>query len=129
MVNLFNGWMFSFDEANIYHRNSAWYIYTAFTLVCIIACSAMCIKYRKAISKTMFAVLMFYSYVPVIAIIVQAYMRRSYEDSPESVEKEVSSYMNSIRTGFGYQVVFAVCDASKAYYSYDGISKHEDNRE
>lgn len=236
VVNLFNGWMFSFDEANIYHRNSAWYIYTAFTLVCIIACSAMCIKYRKAISKTMFAVLMFYSYVPVIAIIVQAfifgisitnigiflaliimlftylkewsrinerrgrerksvgiiilfiimtismsastissiisiqrisadnsesnsliiahmvnsgienefikpimvsetmsqdlslkeYMRRSYEDSPESVEKEVSSYLNSIRTGFGYQMVFAVCDASKAYYSYDGISKFVD---
>lgn len=236
VVNLFNGWMFSFDEANIYHRNSAWYIYTAFTLVCIIACSAMCIKYRKAISKTMFTVLMFYSYVPVIAIIVQAfifgisitnigiflaliimlftylkewsrinerrgrerksveiiilfiimtismsastissiisiqrisadnsesnsliiahmvnsgienefikpimvsetmsqdlslqeYMRRSYEDSPESVEKEVSSYLNSIRTGFGYQMVFAVCDASKAYYSYDGISKFVD---
>ncbi|MGN0339565.1 MAG: diguanylate cyclase domain-containing protein [Lachnospira sp.] len=236
VVNMFNGWMFSFDEANIYHRNSAWYIYTAFTLVCIIACSAMCIKYRKAISKTMFAVLMFYSYVPVIAIIVQAfifgisitnigiflaliimlftylkewsrtnerrgrerksveiiilfiimtismsastissiisiqrisadnsesnsliiahmvnsgienefikpimvsetmsqdlslqeYMRRSYEDSPESVEDEVSSYLNSIRTGFGYQMVFAVCDASKAYYSYDGISKFVD---
>ena len=236
VVNMFNGWMFSFDEANIYHRNSAWYIYTAFTLVCIIACSAMCIKYRKAISKTMFIVLLFYSYVPVIAIIVQAfifgisitnigiflaliimlftylkewsrtnerrgrerksveiiilfiimtismsastissiisiqrisadnsesnsliiahmvnsgienefikpimvsetmsqdlslqeYMRRSYEDSPESVEKEVSSYLNSIRTGFGYQMVFAVCDASKAYYSYDGISKFVD---
>ncbi|MGN0427907.1 MAG: diguanylate cyclase domain-containing protein [Agathobacter sp.] len=54
------------------------------------------------------------------------YMKRSGEVSAQSVETEVSTYLDSIRTGFGYQMVFAVCDASKAYYTYDGISKYVD---
>lgn len=57
---------------------------------------------------------------------LKKYMKKSGIDSPESVEKAVGDYLDSIRNGFGYQMVFAVCDASKAYYTYDGISKFVD---
>lgn len=40
------------------------------------------------------------------------------------VEQEAGEYLTSIRNGFGYSMVFAVNDASKAYYTCDGISKY-----
>ena len=57
---------------------------------------------------------------------LKEYMKISGEDSPEIVKDEVSAYLDSIKNGFGYQMVFAVCDASRAYYTYDGISKYVD---
>lgn len=236
VTNLFSKWMYYFDEINYYHRNTGWYIYTVFNLICILTGSAMCIRYRKAIRKTTFAALLIYVLTPVIAIILQTfiygisitnigvffallfmlfaylrewsrakekgererkslelivlffimtismsasivscivsiehisdknsennslliahvvndgieneflrpitvaetmskdyslreYMVRSGEESAEAVEQDVASYLESIRTGFGYQMVFAVCDASRAYYTYDGISKYVD---
>lgn len=236
VTNLFTKWMYYFDEANYYHRNTGWYIYTVLDLICILTSSVMSIQYRKAVRKNMLAALLLYAFEPVIAIILQAliygisitnigifialflmllaylkewsrtkerkekerksleiivlfiimtismsasivscivsierisakntksnsmmiahmlndgieneflrpimvaetmsndyslreYMKKSGEDSPETVEDEIASYLESIRTGFGYQMVFAVCDASKAYYTYDGISKYVD---
>ena len=236
IINLFTKWMYYFDEANYYHRNVGWYFYTILNLVCIISSSIMCIRHRKAVRKAMFAALLFYTFAPVIAIILQAfiygisitnigifaalllmlvaylkewsrakerkekerksfefvilfvimtismgasllscmisirrisdknsesssmmiahmisdsieseflkpvvvaetmsndyslkeYMKKSGQVSPESVEEEVAAYLDSIRTGFGYQMVFAVCDASGAYYTYNGISKYVD---
>ena len=234
--NIFTGWMYYFDESNLYHRNTGWYIYTVLNLICILASSVMSIRYRKAVSKTMLTALLLYAFAPVIAIVLQAfiygisitnigifiamivmllaylkewsrinertekerralefvvlfiimtismsasmvsciisikrlsaknsesnsmmiahmvsdgieneflkpivvaetmsndyslkqYMKKSGEVSPETVENEVASYLDSIRTGFGYQMVFAVCDASKAYYTYNGIVKYVD---
>ena len=46
------------------------------------------------------------------------------KDEAKSVEQEASEYLASIRNGFGYSMVFAVNDASKAYYTCDGISKY-----
>lgn len=57
---------------------------------------------------------------------LKEFMKESNNNSPESVEEEVASYLDSIRTGFGYNMVFAVCDASRAYYTYNGISKFVD---
>lgn len=57
---------------------------------------------------------------------LKEYMKKSGEESPKSVESNVASYLDSIRTGFGYQMVFAVCHASKTYYTYNGISKQID---
>lgn len=234
--NLFTRWMYYFDESNYYHRNVLWYVYTVLNIVCIMMTCAMSIRYHKAIRKTTFAAILFYVFVPVIAIILQAfiygisitnigiflalivmlfayllewsrveergkkqrkfmeivvlfiimtvsmsasiiscvvsigrisdkngesnsqlvanmvssgieneflrpivvsetmsedyslkeYMKKSGEDSPESIEEEIAAYLDSIRSGFGYKMVFAVCDASKAYYTYDGISKFVD---
>lgn len=236
LSNLFTNWMYYFDESNNYHRNTGWYIYAAINLICILACSVMCIRYRKAVKKTTFVSLLVYTFTPLLAIILQAffygisitnigifitlilmllaylkewsriregeekkqklldivvlftimaismsasvvscivsinrisdknsqsnsmliahmindsienrflkpvivsetmsndyslkqYMKKSGGSSPEAVEKEVASYLDSIRAGFGYQMVYAVCDASKAYYSCNGISKFVD---
>ena len=46
------------------------------------------------------------------------------KDEALSMEQEASEYLTSIRNGFGYSMVFAVNDASKAYYTCDGISKY-----
>lgn len=45
-------------------------------------------------------------------------------DEAKTMEKEASEYLDSIRRGFGYPMVFAVNDMSKAYYTCDGISKY-----
>lgn len=234
--NIFTNWMYYFDESNCYHRNTGWYVYTVLGMICILINSAMSIRYRKAISKSMLAALLLYAFAPVIAIVVQAfiygisitnigifialvlmlpaylkewsgtkedkekerksieivvlfiimtistsasviscivsidriseknsesnsmliahmvndsieneflrpivvsetmandyslkeYMKKSGEESPEVVEQEVAAYLDSISKGFGYQMVFAVCDKSRAYYTYNGISKFLD---
>ncbi|MCI7130392.1 MAG: diguanylate cyclase [Lachnospiraceae bacterium] len=234
VTNVFTKWMYYFDDANYYHRNTGWYVYTVINMVCIMTASVMSIHYRQSVKKTMLAALLFYALEPVIAIIVQTfiygisitnlgiavamlfmllayllewsktkeikqrrsldimilfvimtiimsasifscifsiqrvssrnlrsdsmvlahmvsdsierefikpiivaetmsndfslkqYMKKSGDVSAESVEKNVAAYLESIKNGFGYQMVFAVCDQSGAYYTYDGISKYVD---
>ncbi|MCQ2523804.1 MAG: diguanylate cyclase [Lachnospiraceae bacterium] len=46
--------------------------------------------------------------------------------SAEDIKEDVASYLDLIKNAFGYQMVFAVNDATKAYYTYDGISKYID---
>lgn len=46
--------------------------------------------------------------------------------SPESETDEIKSYLEYIENGFGYKMVYAVCDKSKAYYTAAGISKYID---
>lgn len=48
----------------------------------------------------------------------------SSKKEAENVEEIASEYLSSIRDGFGYSMVFAVNDASKAYFTYDGISRY-----
>lgn len=229
-------WMYYFDDANYYHRNIGWYVYTILDLIAIFTCCVMSFRYRKAIRKTSFLALILYALTPFIAIILQAfiytlsitnigiflalllmlftylkewsktkereekerksidiivlfiimaismsasvisciesierisennsrntslsiahmvnssieneflkpiivtetmsndyslkeYMIRSIEESPESVETEVATYLNSIRTGFDYPMVYVVCDETNAYYTYNGIIKFVD---
>lgn len=52
VVNLFYPWMYYFDEANYYHRNNSWYVYTLISLVVIFIGAGMAIKYRKYLKKT-----------------------------------------------------------------------------
>ena len=54
---------------------------------------------------------------------LKEYMKKSGNASPQVVETRVASYLNSIKDGFGYQMVYAVCDRSRAYYTYDGLCK------
>ena len=51
VVNLFYPWMYYFDEANYYHRNNSWYVYTLISLVVIFIGAGMAIKYRKYLEK------------------------------------------------------------------------------
>ncbi len=57
---------------------------------------------------------------------LKEYMKRSTSEPQDEVEAEITAYLDSIRNGFGYQMVYAVCDASRAYYTYDGIGKYID---
>lgn len=48
------------------------------------------------------------------------------EKDTSIAEKTLPLYLESIRKGFGYQMVYAVSDITKAYYTYDGIIKFVD---
>lgn len=55
---------------------------------------------------------------------LQQYMSKSNQQ--EDTEEEMAAYLESIRSGFDYQMVYAVCDQSGAYYTYDGFVKTVD---
>jgi len=46
--------------------------------------------------------------------------------APTSVESQVKDYLSSIGNGLGYKMMFAVCDASGAYYTCEGITSYID---
>jgi len=46
--------------------------------------------------------------------------------NPTGVEGQVKDYLSSIGDGLGYKMMFAVCDASGAYYTCDGIASYID---
>lgn len=74
ITNLFTKWMYFFDDANYYHRNTGWYVYTILNGVCILTAGAMCIRYRRSVKKTMFAALLLYAFEPLIAIVIQTFI-------------------------------------------------------
>lgn len=74
VVNLFYPWMYYFDEANYYHRNNSWYVYTLILLVVIFIGAGMAIKYRKYLKKRSFISMMLFSFIPIIATVVQFFI-------------------------------------------------------
>lgn len=74
VVNLFYPWMYYFDEANYYHRNNSWYIYTLISLVVIFIGAGMAIKYRKYLKKRSFISMILFSFIPIIATVVQSFI-------------------------------------------------------
>ena len=74
VVNLFYPWMYYFDEANYYHRNNSWYVYTLILLVVIFIGAGMAIKYRKYLEKRSFISMMLFSFIPIIATVVQFFI-------------------------------------------------------
>lgn len=73
-VNLFYPWMYYFDEANYYHRNYVWYAYTIILLVVIFTGTALTIKHRKYLEMGSFISIMLFSFIPIIATIVQLFI-------------------------------------------------------
>ncbi|MCQ2572928.1 MAG: cache domain-containing protein [Treponema sp.] len=45
-------------------------------------------------------------------------------EEAEQVKEYAADYLRSLRDGFGYSMVFAVSEPSKAYFTYNGISKY-----
>ena len=74
VVNLFYPWMYYFDEANYYHRNNSWYVYTLILLVVIFIGAGMAIKYRKYLKKRSFISMMLFSFILIIATVVQSFI-------------------------------------------------------
>lgn len=53
-------------------------------------------------------------------------LRSNSESEAEDHEQFMKEHLDLIRDGFGYQMVFAVSDESKAYYTYNGICGYID---
>ena len=73
-VNLFYPWMYYFDEANYYHRNNMWYVYTIIALVVIFSGAIMAVKYRKHLEIRSFVSVMLFSFIPIIATVTQLFI-------------------------------------------------------
>ena len=73
-VNLVYPWMYYFDEANYYHRNNMWYVYTLLSLIIIFSGASMAIKYRKYIENRSFISVMLFSFIPIIATVIQLFI-------------------------------------------------------
>jgi len=56
---------------------------------------------------------------------LKEYFRKS-ATNPKSVESQVSDYLTAIGNGLGYKMMFAVSDASGAYFTTDGITSYID---
>lgn len=237
-VNLVYPWMYYFDEANYYHRNNVWYVYTVLSIVVLFVGTGTGIKYRKALDIRKFVSTVIFAFIPIAATILQLfiygvaitnvgiglgllilfvvymydwthdnedhleqmknkkidviilfaimllsmsasiiacariiqqvsqdnsamqsqtiaqmvgaeienefikpitvaqtisedlsireYVKGESKEEAEAVAAGMAEQLESIRTGFGYQMVFAVSDKSKAYYTYNGISKYID---
>ena len=57
---------------------------------------------------------------------LRKYMKQSNAQDDEQVEADMAAYLESIRSGFDYQMVYAVCEESRSYYTYNGFVKHVD---
>lgn len=59
-------------------------------------------------------------------VLMQKSLSVKNKEEAGMMEKEASNYLESIRKAFGYSMVYAVSDASKVLYTYDGISRYID---
>ncbi len=223
VVNLFYPWMYYFDEANYYHRNNSWYVYTLISLVVIFIGAGMAIKYRKYLKKRSFISMILFSFIPtnlglgigsvvmfaaymydwshngdehtnmindsrfgavimfiimllsmsvsIIACVnviqqvtkenseiqsrtiaqmvsakienelikpitvsqtissdidIRTYIEGKTREEAESVKDDITNRLVSIGNEFDYKMVFVVSDKTRAYYTYNGISRYLD---
>ena len=73
-VNLIYPWMYYFDEANYYHRNNMWYVYTVLSLIIIFSGASMAIKHHKQLEIRSFVSVMLFSFIPIIATVIQLFV-------------------------------------------------------
>lgn len=73
-INLVYPWMYYFDEANYYHRNSMWYVYTVFSLIIVFSGASMAIMHRKQLETRSFVSVMLFSFIPIIATVIQLFV-------------------------------------------------------
>lgn len=241
LINLFTGWMYYFDDSNFYHRNWAWYAYTALSLVSMATSCVLVVRQRKGLGGIQTAALLLFLLCPLAATVLQSLfyglaltnmgigisvvlllvtylttwnrsstrdytpqLRRSFDtillfvimtvsmsasiisciasmrsiageisrsnsqtiahiisdgverllsgpvtvtqtmandfnlqiamaqndpNDPEANASDMASYLKSIRTGFGYQIVYVACDQSKAFYTDEGFKKRLNHRQ
>lgn len=73
-INLIYPWMYYFDEANYYHRNNFWYVYTILSLMIIFSGACIAVKNRKCLEIRSFISVMLFSFIPIIATIGQLFI-------------------------------------------------------
>ena len=114
VVNLFYPWMYYFDATNYYHRNNAWYVYTLISLIVIFIGTGMAIKYRKYLEIRSFISMMLFSFIPIIATIIQFFI---YGWS-----------ITNLGLGIGSFVMFAAYMYDWTHNGDEQINRIKDNR-
>lgn len=71
LSNLFYKWMYCFDNQNIYHRLSGWYVYTALDCLSILILLLLVIFDRKKIARSHRIVIYVFLLAPFIGIALQ----------------------------------------------------------
>lgn len=74
IINLFTNWMYYFDEANYYHRNSMWYVYTVISLIIVFTGAGVGIINRKKMDSHRLISTVLFSFIPIIATVVQMFI-------------------------------------------------------
>lgn len=57
---------------------------------------------------------------------IRSYIDTDSREEAEAVKDDMTAHLISIGNEFGYKMVFVVSDRTKAYYTYNGISKYID---
>lgn len=113
-VNLVYPWMYYFDEANYYHRNNMWYVYTLFSLVIIFSGASMAIKHRKQIENRSFVSVMLFSFIPIIATVIQLFV--------------YGLSITNLGLGIGSFIMFGAYIYDWSHDSVDQMEKIKNNR-
>ncbi|MDO4188696.1 MAG: sensor domain-containing diguanylate cyclase [Lachnospiraceae bacterium] len=113
-VNLVYPWMYYFDEANYYHRNNMWYVYTILSLVIIFSGASMAIRYRKNLEIRSFVSVMLFSFIPIIATIVQLFV--------------YGLSITNLGLGIGSFIMFAAYIYDWSHDSVEQMEKIKNNR-
>ncbi len=75
VVNLFAKWMYYFDAANYYHRETMWYLYTAINISCIFIGVYEAVRYRKSLGRATLYSIVLYGFIPIFAILLQSFLQ------------------------------------------------------
>lgn len=73
VISLFNNWMYYFDDHNYYHRNYMWYVYTAISMMIVLAGCYAAVEYRKVLTRATLTIILIYAVIPVLAILIQSW--------------------------------------------------------
>lgn len=71
ILSQFTNFYYYFDEHNYYHRTNHFWMATAIGLLEMAICFVVLLKNRKSLSQYLFAVLVFYTVIPVTASLIQ----------------------------------------------------------
>ena len=75
IVNLFTGFYYYFDESNVYHRASGYFVSNIMHIIMLVQNAFLLIKYRAKFDKRLASALWIYLTVPIGAIVVQIFFQ------------------------------------------------------
>lgn len=114
LVNLVYPWMYYFDEANYYHRNSMWYVYTVLSLIVIFSGAGVAVRHRKDFEVRSFISMMLFSFIPIIATIVQLFI--------------YGIAVTNLGLGIGSFIMFAAYIYDWTHDNFEQMEKIKNNR-
>lgn len=74
IVNLFTGFIYTFDENNLYHRGSFFWLNQALGIACILINAYVVIRNAKRMPRSRLLALLSFMVLPIIALIIQTFI-------------------------------------------------------